>query len=89
MLNKLLISATLTLALAACASMPSSPDAAKSAAANTQPPPGCVGNSGLLPSDRCAGSGSVYTRDDIDHTGATNMGDALRVLAPTLTIRGP
>jgi hypothetical protein len=95
MLNKLLIGAVLTLALAACASTPSAPGAAKSAVAKTQPPPGCVGTAGSAiarPSDSpqpCAGFGSVYTRDDIDHTGAMNVGDALRLLDPTVTVRGP
>jgi hypothetical protein len=88
------IAAALALALAACASTPSSPGAAKSAVARTQPPPGCVGSSAITrppdsPQQPCAGFGSVYTKDDIDRTGATNMGDALRLLDPTLTVRGP
>jgi hypothetical protein len=87
MLNKLFIGAVLTLALAACASTPSSPGAAKSAAAKTQPPIGCVGSAGLLPSDRCASFGSVYTRDDMDHVGAMTPADALRLLDPTITVR--
>jgi hypothetical protein len=92
MLNKLLIGAVLTLALAACASTPSSPGAAKSAVATTQPQPGCAGTTATArPPDSpqpCAAFGSVYTRDDIDHTGAMNVGDALRMLDPTVTVRG-
>lgn len=96
MLNKLLIGAALALALAACASTPPSPDAAKSTVAQTQPP-GCVGNAGSAiarPSDSpqpCGSLGTVYTRDDIDlHApGATTVGGALRQLDPTVSVRGP
>lgn len=92
MLNKLLISAVLTLALAACASTPSTPGAAKPAVASNQPPPGCVGSTGMrAPANpqQCAVFGSVYTRDDMYRTGATSAGDALRLLDPTVTVRGP
>jgi hypothetical protein len=90
MLNKLLIGAVLTLALAACASTPSSPGAAKPAVARTQPPPGCVGSTGALPQtnpQQCAGFGSVYTRDDMDRWGVTNVADGLRLLDPSLSVR--
>jgi outer membrane cobalamin receptor len=33
-----------------------------------------------------AANGQVYDRKDIDSTGATSMGDALRNLSPSLTI---
>jgi hypothetical protein len=94
MLNKLLIGAALALALAACASTPPSPEAAKSTVAKTQQPPGCAGNSAIPASQTanpqpCAGFGSVYTRDDITRTGTTNLGAALQYLDPTIKARGP
>jgi phenylalanyl-tRNA synthetase alpha subunit len=91
MLNKLLIGAALALSLAACASTPPSPDAAKSTVARTQPS-GCAGTTATSRPDnpqKCAGFGSVYTKDDMDRTGANTLGDALRLLDPTVSVRGP
>lgn len=88
MLNKLLPGACLALSLAACATTPSAPLAASA----SKPPAGCVASTATLvpvSPGTCAGFGNTYTRDDIDHTGATNIGDALRVLDPSLTVRGP
>lgn len=96
MLNKLLISAALALALGACASTPPSPDAAKSTVAKTQQPPGCAGSTATTTAasqsanpQPCAGFGSVYTKDDITRTGTTNLGSALQYLDPTIKSRGP
>jgi hypothetical protein len=50
---------------------------------------GCVNQSGsLIPQTRgaCAGLGHTYSRADIDHTGATTVGEALRLLDPTITV---
>lgn len=52
-------------------------------------PAGCVNQSGsLIPQARgaCAGLGHTYSRADIDHTGATTVGEALRLLDPTITV---
>jgi hypothetical protein len=92
MLNKLLIGAVLTLALAACASTPSTSGAAKPpAVARTQLPLGCVGSTGSMLQtsnpQHCAGFGSVYTRDDMDRWGVTNVSEGLQLLDPTLTVR--
>jgi hypothetical protein len=96
MLNKPLIGAALALALAACASTPPSPDAAKSTLATSQQPPGCAGTSATTTAasqsvnpQPCAGFGSVYTRDEMTRVGATSAADALRLLAPTVGVRGP
>jgi len=41
----------------------------------------------LIPaSDASCAPGHVYYRDDIDHTGATTAGDALRQLVPSVTV---
>jgi hypothetical protein len=34
----------------------------------------------------CAGPGHTYSRADIDRTGATTVGEALRLLDPTITV---
>jgi len=34
----------------------------------------------------CLGPGHTYSRADIDHTGATTVGEALRLLDPTITV---
>jgi hypothetical protein len=34
----------------------------------------------------CSGTGHIYTADDVNRTGATTAGDALRLLSPSLTI---
>jgi hypothetical protein len=50
---------------------------------------GCVNQSGsLIPQTRaaCTGLGHSYSRADIDRTGATTVGDALRLLDPTITV---
>jgi hypothetical protein len=80
---KRLSGVALLLALAACAST-HTPRSANAV------PPGCVASTGTrLPvSDKCAGPGRTYTQEDIDRTGATTAGEALRNLNPALTIGG-
>jgi hypothetical protein len=78
------IAAVLT--LGACASTSGTAPRARVAAS---PPVGCVGDTGsAIPARRgtCAGFGSTYTQDDIEHTGKTTIGAALRQLDPTLTV---
>jgi hypothetical protein len=87
---KILACASATLALAACATAPSTPPQAKAAAA--QPPAGCVASTASrLPADpgSCGGFGSSYSKDQIDHTGQPYLNDSLRTLDPSLTSRGP
>ena len=74
-------------ALAACAStsgtVPAKPLAARA------PPAGCVQDTGSrIPaqSGACSGFGHTFTHDDIDRTGETTPGDALRLLDPTITV---
>lgn len=53
--------------------------------------PACISQTASrIPRDtgNCDGFGRSYSRDDIDHTGATTAGGALRLLDPGLTI-GP
>jgi hypothetical protein len=73
------------LALGACASTsgnaPSRPLAASQAA-------GCVSGTGsrIAAPGNCAEFGHTYTREDIEHTGRTTLGGALRELDPTMTV---
>lgn len=89
MLKPFAIGACLLL-LSACASAPLKP--AQTAAANAKPPAGCVGQSAtLLPvkdQTTCAGFGSTYTKDDLDRTGYTTLGPALRMLDPAISTSG-
>jgi hypothetical protein len=88
MVKKLLLSAGLAVTLAACAHDPSAPSSSTSARARV-PPPGCVNSATRLPPDHlCPGPGSTYTQGDIRQTGQTNVGDALRMLDPSITVHG-
>jgi hypothetical protein len=85
-MTKSLALGALALLLAACATAPVSPD--KTATANARPPAGCVGQSAtLIPvkPGTCAGFGRTYTRDDLDRTGQTTLGDALPMLDPSIS----
>jgi hypothetical protein len=89
MLKSFFVGACLVL-LSACAGAPSKPDQAT--AANVKPPAGCVGQSAtmipLKDPRSCAGFGSTSTRDDIDRTGETTLGPALRMLDPSISTSG-
>jgi hypothetical protein len=93
MCKKFLIGAGLSLCVAACASAPSTPGAAtsKAPAAANLPPAGCVsGTATRIPTSprECAAFGRVWTDEDIKTTGATDSGQALRLLDPSVTVTG-
>ena len=50
--------------------------------------PSCLTQTGSLMSTKgkCNSAGRSYSRDDIDRTGKTNLGDALRQLDPSITV---
>jgi hypothetical protein len=76
---------------AACATHPSAPGAAKSAAAKAEPPAGCVAATATripLRPGECAAFGRTWQQDDIKTTGATDAAQALRQLDPTVTVSG-
>ena len=87
---KTLIAMGCVLFLAGCAS-PAQKDSAETrktetAQAQTEPPR-CLQETGShvrrSEERRCmSGPGQVYTREDIDRTGATTTGEALRKLSP-------
>jgi hypothetical protein len=87
MVKSLALGMCLALTLAACASTPRAPAKATAKAI----PLGCVGGTGTrLPAkdNQCTGFGSVYTQDDLNRTGATTPGEALRLLDPAITVVG-
>jgi hypothetical protein len=88
-----LMGAGLSLCVAACAVAPSTPVGANSSvtAAAKLPPVGCVSQTGTrisLGPTECAASGHIWTGEAIKSTGATEPGEALRLLDPTVTVQG-
>ena len=47
---------------------------------------GCVTGSRIPSSEPCAAYGRAYSDKDIQTTGATTTGDALRLLDPSITV---
>jgi len=86
MIHKALIGAGLSLCVVACASAPSTPAAATAAA--KRPPAGCVAQTATripLSPKECAALGHTWSGDTIKSTGATEPGQALYLLDPTLS----
>jgi uncharacterized lipoprotein YajG len=88
MLKALLISLAAGTLLAGCATTAQSPpDVAARPAAKSLAPLNCLttGTRIALKDGECANVvGRAYTRGDIDRTGATTIGEALRMLDPAL-----
>lgn len=87
MLKSLITCACLALFLAACAPVKPAPD--KSAQAAVKPPAGCVAQTGTMiktAPNACTAFGNTYTREDIDRTGYTTLGGALRQLDPSVSV---
>jgi hypothetical protein len=77
-----------SLLIAACAT-PRAPTAANDAGAAQQNSQCALAGvaSRIPPSGtQCAASGRSYSRKDIDNTGATTAGQALRLLDPSITV---
>ncbi len=47
---------------------------------------GCVTGTRIPSSEPCASPGRAYSDTDIQTTGATTVGDALRLLDPSITV---
>ncbi len=81
-----LASLSAALLLAACAT---TTQAAKPPLAATADNSACMTpTASRIPAAKgsCSGTGHIYTADDVNRTGATTAGDALRLLSPSLTI---
>jgi len=80
------IAAALVLASCAATNPNVKPNATSAAVAKN---PACLGQTGnRIPGDRadCVAFGRSYSRDDIDRTGKTNLGDALAILDPSIAV---
>lgn len=92
MFKRLFVGMSLALYLAACAT-PSASTGEKAAKAQAgNPPRGCVaGTATRLPMrpSECAAFGNSWTQPDLKSTGATDVGQGLSVLDPSLTTTGP
>ena len=76
------------LTLSGCASSPPHPTAANVGGPPATALPCPDSSDNRLPPDRgyCKVTGRSYTHDDISRTGATNVGDALQLLDPSITV---
>jgi hypothetical protein len=93
MLRTLLTGTSLLLTLAACATVAPTPtrDVARAAALATAPRGRCVSDTATripVRPGECAGFGQTYTQDDLQSTGQFDVGPALRMLDPSLTVHG-
>ena len=90
MMYKALIGAGLSLCAAACASSPStSALRPRATAAAQQPPAGCVSQTGsriAAGPTACVAAGHIWSQGELKSTGATDPGEALRLLDPTVTV---
>ena len=81
---------SLALCLGACATKPA--PTASNQAANGEPPPGCVADTATrlpMTAHQCAAFGHTWTQQDIKSTGATDVGQALSLLDPSVRSTGP
>ena len=88
MTSKLLLGLALALTAAACATTPP-PQAPAAAAAKTAP--GCVPETASrIPAkdSACNGFGRTWTGDDLQRTGQIDVGQALKMLDPSITVQG-
>ena len=79
---------SLCFALAACATTGRPAPAVSAQAAGNEPPPGCVAETATrlpLSAHQCAAFGHTWTQQDVRNTGATDVGQALRLLDPSIT----
>lgn len=74
------------LILAACAA--TTPNTKLQTAASVAQNPACVKQTGsrISTDDANCRPGHAYSSDDINRTGATSTGDALRLLDPSITV---
>jgi hypothetical protein len=89
MFRTLLICAVVSASALGCTASPQPrPDATRTAAANA-PQPCSLPMASRIPRkpDECSASpGRTYTQTDVERTGQTNVGDALQMLDPSITV---
>jgi hypothetical protein len=77
------------LILAACAARTADVKPSAQTSASLAPNPACLSQTGsrIARNDaHCSAFGRSYSNEDIDRTGSTTAGDALRLLDPGLTV---
>jgi hypothetical protein len=92
MSNYIRVSSAVTglLILAACAARTADVKPSAGTSASVAPNPACLSQTGSrIASDdaHCSAFGRSYSNEDVDRTGATTPGEALRLLDPGLTVR--
>ena len=91
MLKTLLTGTALVLTLTACSTVSPTREMARTASLAPTPARACVPETATripLKTDDCAAFGQSYTRGDLDQTGQHELGPALRMLDPSLTVHG-
>jgi len=87
MLRTLLICAVVSASVVGCSGTPQPRPDARTAAATARP---CsLATASRLPAkpDECSATpGRTYTQTDVQQTGQTNVGDALQMLDPSITV---
>jgi hypothetical protein len=89
MITQLRVSAAITTALLLAACAATTQNAKPTVSAAVAQNPACMTETGSrIPGDRadCAAFGRSYSGDDIDRTGKVNVGDALQILDPSITV---
>ena len=91
MSNYIRVSSTVAgiLILAACAARTAGVKPSAERSASVAPHPACLSQTGsrIAGNDaHCSAFGRSYSNEDIDRTGATTAGEALRLLDPALTV---
>jgi hypothetical protein len=87
MMSKLVLGACLAAAVAACATPPPKPPPTAAAKAA----PGCVPETASripVKDSACAGFGRTWTGTDLQRTGQQDVGQALKMLDPSITVQG-
>jgi hypothetical protein len=77
-----------TMLLAACATTPNARTAAGPGHATAEDP-SCLHDTGSRiadPNEKCRGIGRSYSNSQIEETGATTTGEALRLLDPSIQV---
>jgi hypothetical protein len=87
MFKTLIICAVASASIVACSTAPQRPDA-KTAAATTNRPCSQETASRIpaRPGDCSATPGRTYSNEDVERTGQTNVGEALQMLDPSISV---
>jgi hypothetical protein len=89
MFRTLLICAVVSASALGCSGTPQPRPDTRAAAAATTPAPCSLPSASRIPRkpDECSASpGRTYSQTDVERTGQTNVGDALQMLDPSITV---